>query len=354
MKRLLLVAFVGIFLFVENYVQAQHRPFLRQENKSVAPNYADLYYWAASPYKHDMSDSIPAFIKNESRDSSVDVFYIHPTSYMGGGKTAPWNPDLNDTGLNNQTDLRPVLHQASVFNGSCRIFAPRYRQAHLKAFFEKNNLQAQAAFNLAYSDVKKAFQYYLQHENKGRPIIIASHSQGTLHAIRLLQDFFDGTKLQKQLVCAYLIGYQIPKESFKHIPLGTTANATGCFVTWRTYQKGEMPLIVKKEEGNSQCVNPLNWSTSTEWVGEQQHDGAMETFNELIPHSVSARIEPELKILWVSLSDDFKTITQKIKNLHIYDYNLFWMNIRENVKQRVDAYNQQHALAAIESNSNKF
>ena len=33
---------------------------------------------------------------------------------------------------------------------------------------------------------KAAFQYYLEHYNNGRPFIIASHSQGTYHAKRLI------------------------------------------------------------------------------------------------------------------------------------------------------------------------
>ncbi len=41
------------------------------------------------------------------------------------------------------------------------------------------------AFDLAYEDLKTAFENYLKHYNKGRPIIIASHSQGSLHALRL-------------------------------------------------------------------------------------------------------------------------------------------------------------------------
>jgi hypothetical protein len=45
--------------------------------------------------------------------------------------------------------------------------------------------------------VKTAFLYYLQHYNNGRPIIIASHSQGATHGKRLLKEFFDGKELQK-------------------------------------------------------------------------------------------------------------------------------------------------------------
>ena len=61
------------------------------------------------------------------------------------------------------------------------------------------------AFELAYQDVKKAFEYYLEHYNNGRPIIIASHSKGSTHTIRLLKEFFDGKQLKEKLVMAYLI-----------------------------------------------------------------------------------------------------------------------------------------------------
>jgi len=326
-------------------------------NSGPAPDYSSLYNWAASPYKHDNSDSIPVFLKHEKRDERVDVFFIHPTSYIGMAdendilqpgakrkdifnmlKTVSWNADLRDTAVNNSTDNRTILYQASVFNADGRIFAPRYRQANIKAFFVHGSPEAEKAFDLAYSDIKKAFQYYLQHENHGRPIIIASHSQGSLHAIRLLQEFFDGKPLQHQLVCAYVVGYQIPIGTFKNIPVGNTPDATGCFVGWRSYRKGEISRQVKKEDGNSVCVNPLTWTTSTQWAPESLNKGSLYGFNHTIPHAVGAGIEPNSKVLWVSLPKEAADKMKKMKNLHIYDYNLFWMNIRENVKQRIDAY----------------
>ncbi len=326
-------------------------------NSGPAPDYSNQFYWAASPYKHSTADSIPSALKNEFRDQRADVFFIHPTSYIGANdendllqgnakwkevlnklKPLSWNADLTDTAVNNRTDKRTILYQASVFNGSCRIFAPRYRQANIKAFFIRNSSEAKQAFDLAYSDIKKAFEYYLKYENNGRPIIIASHSQGSLHAIRLLQEFFDGTPLQKQLVCAYVVGYQIPTDAFHHIPVGNTPDATGCFVGWRSYQKGELARAVKLENGNSVCVNPLTWTTSTEWTPNSLNDGALYSFNRIIPNAVSAGIEPNSKILRIGLPKELAGKMAKLKNLHIYDYNLFWMNIRENVKQRIDAF----------------
>jgi Protein of unknown function (DUF3089) len=326
-------------------------------NSGPAPDYSNLYFWASSPYKHDPGDSIPAFLKDEKRDSCVDVFFIHPTSYLGNAigtkiiepdnnlkeilddlKTASWNADLTDSAINKRTDFGSILYQASVFNGSCRVFAPRYRQANIKAFFVRDTPSAQNAFDLAYSDIKKAFEYYLKHDNNGRPVIIASHSQGSLHAIRLLREFFDGKPLQQKLVCAYIIGYQIPVGTFKQIPIGNSPEATGCFVGWRSYQKGEIPGPIKREEGNSVCVNPLTWKTSTEWAPVSLNKGSLSLFNTLAPHAVSAGIEPASKILWVSLPEDLGEKIKKLQNLHIYDYNLFWMNIRVNIKQRTDAW----------------
>ena len=307
-------------------------------NTGPAPEYSHLDCWAASPYKEDTSDKIPAFLKDEKRDIRADVFFIHPTSYFGEKKGDPWNADLRDTTVNNNTDKLSILFQTTVFNGSCRVFAPRYRQGNMEAFYVFNTPEAKGAFDLAYQDVKKAFQYYLKHENKKRPIIIASHSQGSLHAIRLLQEFFDGKPLQKRLVCAYVIGYQIKKDAFRTIPAGERPNQTGCFVGWRSYAKGEIPKGAAAENGNSVCVNPLTWSTSEAWASADLHQGIMNNFETITPHTVSAGIEPKTKILWIDtkvvLDEKKKTLT----NYHVWDYNLFWMNIRQNVKDRIDAF----------------
>jgi hypothetical protein len=198
---------------------------------------------------------------------------------------------------------------------------------------------------VAYADVKAAFQYYLDHYNQGRPIVIASHSQGSLHAIRLLQDFFDGTPLQSQLVCAYVVGYQIDTNAFKHIPVGKTATATGCVVGWRSYQKGEIPGQVKSEKGDAICINPLTWTDSSFWAPRELHQGALMGFDSMAlkgKGSLTTYIEPSSKILWVILPSDIDPKVKKWKNLHIFDYNLFWMNIRENVRVRIAAYRQSH------------
>ncbi|MES2882742.1 MAG: DUF3089 domain-containing protein, partial [Bacteroidota bacterium] len=180
-------------------------------NTSVVPGYNNLDYWAAHPYKKDPSDSIPAEIQTKNIDSLADVFFIHPTTYTGAKEN--WNADINDAALNAKTDYSSILYQASVFNEHCRVFAPRYRQVHLKAFYTKD-AEARKAFDTAYADVKKAFEFYLQHHNNNRPVIIAGHSQGALLCKSLLAEFFDGKPLQQKLVAAYVIGWPVPEKYF--------------------------------------------------------------------------------------------------------------------------------------------
>lgn len=310
--------------------------FSNKENE--VPDYSQLKYWAAHPYKKDPSDSIPAPLKNEPVDSSVDVFFLHPTTLTDKklhGKV--WNADINDADLNAKTDYSSILYQASVFNGSCRVFAPRYRQAHIYAFFAKDTAKGKQALHDAYNDVRSAFLYYLKNYNNGRPIILASHSQGTVHAATLLKEFFENKPLMKQLVCAYVVGMVLPKNYFTSINPCTEASSTGCISGWRTYRKNYTPAFVKKEAGNSLVVNPLSWQMDSIKINRKQNAGAVVyNFNKIINHPNGAQIQNG--ILWVERPKFPGSFLYFSKNYHPGDINLFYVNIRENVKTRVGAF----------------
>ena len=200
------------------------------------PDYSDMYYWAAHPDKKDKADRTPEkHLVNNQQKAKVDVFFLHPTTYTGSRGQDQWNAPVNDRKLNKKTDKTAILHQASIFNGSGRVYAPRYRQAHLHAYFTSKKDAADKAFDLAYRDVKAAFEYYLENNNNGRPVIIASHSQGTAHAGRILKEFFDGKPMQKQLVAAYLVGLPVPADYFEYIKACETPEQTGCFCSWRIW-----------------------------------------------------------------------------------------------------------------------
>jgi len=335
--------FGSIFLFLlscspayKSFKQDYEIEFVQKENAS--PDYSNLKYWAAHPWKKDPSDSIPKQLLNEPRDSSVDVFFLHPTTLTDKKLNGVvWNADINDAELNAKTDYSSILYQASVFNGSCRVFAPRYRQAHLYSFFAKDTTIGKQALHDAYKDVRSAFIYYLQNYNNGRPIILASHSQGTVHAATILKEFFEDKPLMKQLVCAYIVGMVLPKNNFKSIGPCADSSSTGCFTGWRTYRKNYMPDFIKKENGNSWVVNPLSWQIDTIKINRKQNEGAvLYNFNKIINHTNSAQIQNG--ILWVERPRFPGSIFYFSKNYHPGDINLFYLNIRENVKTRIASY----------------
>ena len=311
--------------------------------KSVSgkPDYTNLDYWAAHPYKLDPSDSVPLPLKNTlAADSGIDVFFLYPTSYTDNSAIA-WNASIDDPEINAKTDYSSILYQASVFNVQCRIFSPRYRQAHIRAFYVPDSV-SKPYFDLAFEDIKAAFEEYLKSYNKGRPIIIASHSQGTLHAGRLLREFFDNKPLQKQLVCAYLIGMPVPLSYFSSLKPCKDSSSTGCLISWRSFKSGYSgDSVIIKEKAEMIVVNPLSWTTDNAFVPAMiNKGGVLRKFNRLVPHVVSAQVHHN--ILWTSKPDMPGKILLTTKNYHVGDINLFYLNIRENLTTRIRSYKKMY------------
>jgi Protein of unknown function (DUF3089) len=310
------------------------KPVYSFKSTTGIPDYSNLAYWAAHPWKADLADSVPASLAaGNGSDSLADVFFVHPTT-LTAKKDSSMNAVIDDEKINAKTDYSTILYQASAFNSNCRVFAPRYRQAHYRAFFSRTEA-TKLAFELAYSDVKTAFEYYLVHNNAGRPIIIAAHSQGTVHAARLLKEYFENKPLQKQLVCAYLIGMPVAENYFTQLKPCTASTATGCVVSWRTYKKGYTePKFVAKETFKAVVTNPLTWRTDASYAPLQLNSGGiLKNFNKLKPGVVDAQVHGN--VLWVCKPKFFGNFLITTKNYHIADINLFYNNIRQNVAARV-------------------
>ena len=333
------IVFSGCVLFLSSCLVPVHK--FKTAKTPTAPNYAYDSCWAALPTKKDSADvSIyAAGIKDEQKTAPIDVFYVHPTTYLFGNK---WNASLDDKEVNKKTDQLAVRNQASVFNEMCRVYAPRYRQAVIFSYWPHAEKKGNApqAFDLAYSDVKAAFTYYLKNYNQGRPFIIASHSQGTDHTIRLLHDFIENDSvLKKKLVAAYIIGRPIQKGSIKAIPPADSANQTGCYIIWNTVRWGQTNFYGFKVN-NLECINPLTWKRDTAYGSSLLNTGGLpQTFNRVDAGLNDAKISVT-GLLWAhqpkATVKDYPYSDKK--RFHVLDYNLFYMNIRQNIKLRTETY----------------
>lgn len=333
-------------LFIFAACSNKYKPFKSNyEFKSTdgVPDYTSLNYWAAHPWKWDPSDSVPKPIRKEIKDSTVDVFFLHPTTYTGNYDANHPNASIDDDFINAKTDYSSILYQASVFNNQCRVFAPRYRQAQIKNFFIKEKEAAAKAFALAYEDVKKSFIYYMEHWNNGRPIIIAGHSQGSLMAEMLLKDFFDHSPdstenlLQKKLVVAYIAGWPVPNNYFRYLKMCEDSLQTGCICSWRTYRIGFEPFFAKNDTLQVNVTNPISWRTNEEFISRKMNEGSvLKKFNKIYRHTTDAQISNGF--LYTRKPTFPWSFLYFSKNYHVGDINLYYMNIRENVKQRITSF----------------
>ena len=213
----------------------------------------------------------------------------------------------------------------------------------------------------AYEDVARAFDHYLATWNEGRPFVIASHSQGTHHGAILLREKIDGTPLAERLIAAYLIGGRLAASDFeglRDITLCDGPDQTGCAVHWDTMSEKADPDPAR---ASHVCVNPLTWRLDGGAAPASEHVGAL---------PVSGRFQVSLMgddagtgMTFPPLGEPLRAYTgarcgdgvlyvdpiegdalqnglqfRNSPNYHGLDYPLFALDIRENAKQRVDAY----------------
>lgn len=294
-------------------------------------DYAQNENWAVTPSTYPTS--LQSLIV-DSTFTDTDVFYVYPTLYTNNADTA-WNIEINNPEQQEKILEVAVKNQASAWANAGKVYVPYYRQAHIRSYANLNG-PGRDALLLAYSDVKKAFEYYLKHYNNGRAIILAGHSQGSTHLSLLLKDFFDNKPLQNKLVAAYLPGIGIETSEFKSIPLMAHPDSIGGFVTWNTFKKKyETGQYVHWYKGKA-SINPVTWD-STLVVPKSQHKGFLYSNGKLYAQSFETHLIDGG--VWITTPHfPSRLLSFTMDNYHIGDVNLFWDDIRINARNRAQLY----------------
>ena len=304
----------------------------------AAPDYFNEDHWAALPDRKDGADFTPPGLIDGQENATADVFFVHPTTYLSN---RGWNAPMGHETSGKWVDDSIMSGQASAFNGAARVFAPRYRQAQIYAFLALED-GGNDALELAYSDIETAFDHFIAEYNNGRPFIVAGHSQGALLTRWLLERKISGTTLQERMVAAYPIGYPMKStelaESLRDIPICGSADQTGCMATWNTIGDGYRPI--EPTEGMV-CVNPLTWSNDATQGEFEDNKGALSKKSEnLMPAVADARCDNGMLYVSEIRTNVYDSLPNMgTGNHHLMDYALYWLNIRENVKDRVSAFN---------------
>ena len=191
------------------------------------------------------------------------------------------------------------------------------------------------ALDLAYSDIERAFDHFIEHFNQGRPFVLAGHSQGARHAVRLLNNNFSRQMISDQLVAAYTIGSPVPATDT--LPVCASAEQTGCQIGWNS-QTQDADIVIGRPD--SICVNPLTWTADGTHGTASLNLGSVdfEADGKVEEGIVDARCENGVLLLTEVNSDNFSLMPFGEGNYHLYEYSLYHMNIRENAVTRVKAF----------------
>lgn len=289
----------------------------------------------------DYSKDISWASKPEIIDKPVDIFYVYPTIYA---ETCPKNMDVFNKDL--RSDVQGLLKsQAGVYSPSANLYAPYYRQVSFTQLNPDEDMTLNRYLRIGADDVQRAFNYYLTFLNKGRPFILAAHSQGSVVLLDLLRTRFHDTKLQKQLVAAYLIGYSVTDEDLKQYPwikAAKKADDTGVVISWNTQAPGATgsPVLMS----GAICINPLTWTTDETPAEKSLNLGAVffddfkGTVKREVPHYTGARVDKETGALVTTPPDKMEIGHFPKGVLHKFDYAFWYRNLEKNVRDRIEAY----------------
>ncbi|MCB9759065.1 MAG: DUF3089 domain-containing protein [Alphaproteobacteria bacterium] len=314
-----------------------------------APDYSDPAAWAALPETVDGADvALPELPAVDPTAAPADVFYVHPTTALGPA----WNASTTDPVIQQATTRGGTLIQASAFNGCCAVYAPRYRQAHGHAFTNPDARGTQA-LEVAYGDVSRAFDAFLARTG-ARPFLIAAHSQGAELATRLVAERVAGTPLQERLVAAWIIGSTAREADFHgDLPVCSAPEQTGCVIAWNARGPGFEPNGLEFEADRPDtmdgriCVNPITWRADAAHAPAEDNAGAL-FFDTPAPRVKPAFADAQCAdgtLLITELGDPERDVMSRIllwmmgpENYHPIEYQLFYVNIRENAAARVHAF----------------
>lgn len=286
-----------------------------------APDYAKAESWRVATAKPD---------------KPVDVFFVHPTTYFFPNS---WNESLEFGRQNYKVDAS-ITGQAGIFTGQVNVFAPHFRDAHIKAL-AASEADKDKAIAIAYDDVSKAFDYYLDHYNGGRPFILAGHSQGSNLLLELMERRLGDATLRKKLVAAYIIGWSVTADDIKAYPflkMSDRPDAIGAIVSYNTQLEKPAYSIVR---AGGIAVNPLSMTTATDLVPTDKHLGAVFFDDEgkmtEMAHYTDAQAKNGAAVVSEPLESDI--VATPFKGFyHSYDYAIFYRNLQKNVGVRIKAY----------------
>ncbi|BCS96938.1 hypothetical protein DSLASN_25700 [Desulfoluna limicola] len=291
-----------------------------------APDYTQPEAWLAKP---------------KALTAPVDVFFVYPTVLFNDTDWVldPSRPDMRAAAQST------VDTQAVVFEGQANIYAPMYRQMNL-AGLGLSDANAAPLQKMVHTDVWRALSHYLKYENKGRPFFLAGHSQGSMILADLILEHWGTTGAENQLIAALLIGWSLTPADLTTNPevrMCERPDQTGCVISYNTMESGRQS-VAPTLKADALAVNPLSWTMDGAFVAAEKNLGSVffdsNAKPTAYPHFTSAQI---INGGLIVQPDNVDLVTVKGGHFpegvyHAFDYSLFYMNLKTNIAERIEAY----------------
>lgn len=287
-----------------------------------------------------------AYFESDATDKNADVFFVCPTVYFGSDDS--YNMELTDEDTK-ESFLGATNMEKGIYDADSRFFAPYYSQVGFNVY-SMGSSDSEQYFELAFDDVKSAFEYYYENCNDDRPIILAGFSQGSDMCIRLLKECFKDKDRQDQLIACYAIGWRITDEEIKEYPQLKFAEGesdTGVIISFNSEAENIDDSLMIPKGIKTLSINPLNWKTDSTIADKSLNLGACFT-------NYDGKIEKEINNLTGAYIDDVRGAL-KVNDVtpeeypagidifeegiyHLYDYQFFYRNLQNNVQARINSY----------------
>lgn len=289
----------------------------QEDNIPQAPNYADKSQW----YKINRQGKADLFyiISTETGDYAAnDGMMCHYADTYADSLRRPMKSEMRGVGL--------------LLSGQLNYYSPYYRQCSLQSFLSDS--LASARLPLATDDVRRAFAHYLEHENQGRPFILAGFSQGAMIALDLMREMDEAA--YSRMIAAYLIGIALPQQVLDECPRikpAKGADDTGVTICYNSVRDASCSMW----PGSAVGINPVNWRTDGQSatldtepsphipIGKQQKD------------HLTVTLDTSTNLLFVegyTATDYVLPLVGKEGNYHSREIWLYRDQLRENMQLR--------------------
>lgn len=299
---------------------------------------------AAAQSSIDYSDPQSWAYFAEGEGKQADLFLICPTVDMGDNGNFNMSIDDEKTKSN---FVGALNMERGIYEDSATMYAPYYRQMTFPVYSMTEEEMA-PYFEIAYRDVAAAFEYYFEHLNNGRPIILAGFSQGSHLLLMLLEEYFDDPRYSDLLVAAYCIGWRVTDEDIARAPylrMAEGENDTGVIVSFNSEAEGVEESVIVPRGVKTLGINPLNWKTDSTPADRSLNKGACFTnysgeIKKEIAQMTGAYLDEQRGTLRVTdiSPDDYSSSLFPHGVYHLYDFQFFFKDLQHNVAVRTESF----------------